>query len=77
MVGIRYSGSIYCRNYDSEYDMKQTDWEYDKIFGDRQSGDVRKEYITYRRVGDKIKKITVIRIYYNDDYQDSVESVII
>ena len=57
--------------------MKQTDWEYDKIFGDRQPGDVRKEYITYRREGDKIKKITVIRIYYNDDYQDSVESVII
>lgn len=58
--------------------MKQSDWEYDKVFGDRQPNDIRKEYITYRRKGDKIERVKVVRIYYkNDDYQDSVESVII
>lgn len=57
---------------------QQSDWEYDDIFTDKQSGDIRKEYITYRRVGDNIHRITVTRVYYGkDDYQDSVENVVI
>lgn len=56
----------------------QSDWEFDKLFGERQPGDIRKEHIIYRRKGDKIERIKVTRIYYKeDDYQDSVENVII
>jgi hypothetical protein len=63
---------------------EQGDWEYDSIFGDRQPGDIRKEHTIYRRVAGEsigsynVKRITITRIYYGDeDYQDSVESVII
>ena len=57
---------------------QQSDWEYDDIFTDKQPGDILKEYITYRRVGNNIHRITVTRRYYGkDDYQDSVESVVL
>ena len=55
------------------------EWEYDSIFGDKQSGDIRKEHTIYHRMDNgSIKRTTIVRIYYgNEDYQDSVESVII
>ena len=67
-----------------EQSMKQKDWEYDNIFTPKQPGDIRKEYITYRRragasIGSyNVERITVVRTYFGeDDYQDSVETVII
>ena len=68
-------------DYVKEHTVKkeqQTDWEWDKIFTEKQPGDIRKEYVTYRWVGAKLHRITVTRIYYGStDYQDSVESVVI
>ena len=58
--------------------MKQKDWEYDNIFTEQQPGDTQKEYITYRRVGDRMHRIRVVRKYFGSgDYQDSVESVVL
>lgn len=59
--------------------MKKGQWEYDRIFDDRKPGDIRKEYITYRRTDTgNIERTRVTRIYYaNSDYQDSVETIIL
>lgn len=57
---------------------EQKDWEYDSIFGDRQPGDIRKEHIIYRRVGNKIHRIKITRLYMReDDYQDSTETIVL
>ena len=55
------------------------EWEFDVIFGDRKPNDVRKEHVVYSRTATgNIDRTTIIRVYYgNNDYQDSVESVII
>ena len=57
---------------------QQSDWEWDNVFTDKQPGDIIKEYITYRWVGDNLHRIKVTRTYYGkDDYQDSVETAVI
>ena len=57
---------------------EQTEWIYDKIFTEKKPGDIRKEYIEYRWQNGRLHRITVVRNYYGkNDYQDSVESVVI
>lgn len=53
-------------------------WEFDKYFEKKENVE-RQEHVLYKRLPNgRIKRTTIVRKYYGkDDYQDSVETVIL
>lgn len=54
------------------------EWEFDKYFC-KQDNVERQEHVIYKKRPDgRVERTTIVRRYYaKDDYQDSVETVII